>query len=205
MYLCLKEKKGSNHMKNKRNIGKKLAVYPTPVLLVGTKINDKVNWVTIAHIGITGMNETLISVAKGHYSNRGIKVGGYISLNLTTESMIEVTDYIGLNSGHNVDKSKVLDYYTENYNSAPIVTDSPVSMEARVIDIYETETEYNYILQIENTYAKDEVLNNNGSIDFSKVKPLLFEMQGPSYMVAEKNIGVAWDIGKKYENERLSK
>ncbi|MBP2025949.1 flavin reductase family protein [Peptoniphilus stercorisuis] len=189
-------------MNNKKNIGKKLGVYPTPVLLVGTKINDKVNWVTIAHIGITGMNETLLSVAKGHYSNKGMGIGKIVSLNVATESMIEVTDYIGLNSGHDVDKSKVLDYYYESYDTAPIAKDSPLAMEAKIIDIYETDTEYNYILEIENTYANEDVLDESGKIDFSKVKPLLFEMQGPSYMVAKKKIGIAWDIGKKYEKEK---
>lgn len=189
-------------MNNKKNIGKKLGVYPTPVLLVGTKVNNKVNWVTIAHIGIVGMNETLLSVAKGHYSNKGMDIGTVVSLNVTTEDMIEVTDYIGLHSGHDVDKSEVLDYYYENYDTAPLVVDSPVSMEAKIIDIYETDTEYNYILEIENTFAKDEVLDRSGKLDFSKIKPLLFEMQGPSYMLAEKKIGVAWDIGKKYENEK---
>jgi flavin reductase (DIM6/NTAB) family NADH-FMN oxidoreductase RutF len=36
----------------KKNLGSKLALYPTPVSVVGVMAEDKPNWVLVCHIGI---------------------------------------------------------------------------------------------------------------------------------------------------------
>ena len=33
----------------KKNIGAKLALYPTPLVVVGTMVNDKPNWTLVGH------------------------------------------------------------------------------------------------------------------------------------------------------------
>lgn len=40
----------------KRNLGSVLALYPTPAVVVGTFVQEKVNWVLVAHVGIIGHN-----------------------------------------------------------------------------------------------------------------------------------------------------
>ena len=47
-------------------------------------------------------------------------------------------------------------------------------MECEVVDIYETEGFDNFICAIVNTYAAPEVLDNNGKLDYTKLKPVLF-------------------------------
>ena len=42
----------------KKNIGNVLALYPTPVVVVGTEVNGKVNWLLVAHVGIIGMTKS---------------------------------------------------------------------------------------------------------------------------------------------------
>ena len=39
-------------MAKKVNLGSRLALYPTPVTVIGTDVNGKVNWLEISHIGI---------------------------------------------------------------------------------------------------------------------------------------------------------
>ena len=34
----------------KKNIGPTLALYPTPAVVVGAFVNDRLNWILVAHI-----------------------------------------------------------------------------------------------------------------------------------------------------------
>jgi flavin reductase (DIM6/NTAB) family NADH-FMN oxidoreductase RutF len=85
-------------------------LYPMPVVLVGTVVNGKPNFMTIAHVGIMNVgkpNYISISSWKGHYSNIGIKEKGTFSINIPSEDMVEETDYCGIFSGKEVDKSTI--------------------------------------------------------------------------------------------------
>lgn len=56
----------------KKNIGKKLALYPMPVTVVGAEVNGNVNWLLVAHVGIIGHDRILVSMSDKHYTNQGI-------------------------------------------------------------------------------------------------------------------------------------
>ena len=70
-------------------------------------------------------------------------------------------------------------------------------MEYVVEDIYETETYDNFICKIANTYAKDDILDANDKVDYSKLKPVLFEMPTYSYLRTGGVIGKCRTLGKK--------
>lgn len=53
----------------KKNLGSVLALYPTLAVVVGTFVQEKVNWVLVAHVGIIGHNRILVSLAKPHFTN----------------------------------------------------------------------------------------------------------------------------------------
>ena len=79
----------------------------------------------------------------------------------------------------------------------PIINESPLTMECIVEDIYETDTFDNFICKIANTYAKDEILNEKGKIDYDKLKPVLFEMPTYQYLSTGKVIGKCRTLGNK--------
>lgn len=61
-------------------------------MLVGTFVNGKPNFITIAHVGIMNAGKPSyisISSSKGHYSNIGIKEKGMFSINIPSEDMVE--------------------------------------------------------------------------------------------------------------------
>lgn len=43
----------------KKNIGNKMALYPTPTAVVGAEVDGKVTWTLIAHIGIVAHDRLL--------------------------------------------------------------------------------------------------------------------------------------------------
>lgn len=182
----------------KKNIGAVLGLYPTPVTVVGTEIDGKVNWLNICHIGIVGIDKIMLSMGKTHYSNRGIRKNRTVSVNLANSDMLVKADYVGLVSGNSTDKSDVFEYYYGTLKGAPLIKDSPLSMECEVVDNYETETHDNFILKIVNTYVNEDVLDEDGKIDYERVKPVLFEMPQRSYLTTGKVIAKCWDEGKKY-------
>ena len=57
----------------KKNIGNVLALYPTPLVVVGTMVDEKPNWTLVGHLGIIGHDLVMVSMASNHYSNTGIR------------------------------------------------------------------------------------------------------------------------------------
>ncbi|MGN1052515.1 MAG: flavin reductase family protein, partial [Candidatus Scatosoma sp.] len=108
----------------KKNIGAQIGLYPTPLAVVGATVNGKTNWVLVGHLGIMGHDRIMISLSKSHYTNRGIKENGCLSVNLVDENLLPYADYVGCVSGSGTDKSKVFDL-TVGITGAPMIADSP--------------------------------------------------------------------------------
>lgn len=45
-----------------KNIGKSLALYPTPLVVVGTMVNNAPNYVLVGHLGIMGYTHIMFSL-----------------------------------------------------------------------------------------------------------------------------------------------
>ncbi len=63
----------------KRNIGAKLALYPTPVTVIGAMKEDRLTWTLVAHVGIIGHDRILVSLASSHFINEFINENGKLS------------------------------------------------------------------------------------------------------------------------------
>lgn len=178
-----------------------MALYPTPVVVVGTVVNGRVNWTNIAHVGVVGVSNILISMHKTHFSNEGILANKTCSVNLIREEQIIEADYVGLNTGRKTDKSKVFKYFFGDIKTAPLIDDSPICMECEVIDNYETEHHNNFILRVVNTFANADVIEDKDVISYEKVRPVLFEMSALTYMNLGTSFAKCWSVGKKYNPE----
>lgn len=165
----------------KKDLGSVLALYPTPLVVVGTMVNNKPNWILVGHVGIMGHDHIMVSMAKPHYTNQGIRDTKVLSVNVVDEAMLRKADYVGCVSGSKTDKSEVFGY-SIGQNSAPLVNEAKISMECTVEDIYETKGFDNFILKIDHTYAEESILNTFGKIDYGSFKPILFEMPGYTYL-----------------------
>lgn len=184
-----------------RNIGAINALYPTPVAIIGTEIDGRINWINIVHVGIMGRSDIMLSMGKSHYSTRGIRENKTCSVNLVDQGMLERADYVGIVSGEEVDKSKVFEYFRGSLEGAPLISEAPVAMECELIDIYETETHDNFILRPVNTFVKRNMLTENYTIDYKKAKPILFEMPNRRYIGVDGAMQNAWELGEKYRDK----
>lgn len=181
---------------NKKNLGNLLALYPKLMTVVGAEIEEKVNWLVVGHTGVIGHDRILVSMSKSHYTNQGIKQSKRLSVNLVSREMLPKADYVGSVSGATVDKSEVFAYHIGE-NGTPVIDVSPLTMECEVVDIYETDGFDNFICAIVNTYASPDVLGSNGKLDYTKLKPVLFEFPTYSYLVTGEVIGKCLNLDKQ--------
>ena len=172
----------------KKDLGSLLALYPKPLTVVGAMVNDKPNWLIVGHTGIIGHNRVLVSMSKSHYTNQGIIQSHKLSINLVSREMLPQTDYVGSVSGAEVDKSAAFAYHMGEGGS-PIIDQSPLTMECEVVDTYESEGFDNFICKILHTYADEKVLDGEGKLDYTKLKPVLFEFPTYSYIATGEIIG----------------
>lgn len=186
----------------KKNIGAVVGLYPTPVTVIGTVVNGKVNWNNIAHIGIVGLDSIMLSIRKGRYTSIGIKENKTLSVNLVNEDMLEATDYVGIVSGHKVDKSEVFEYHMGELNNVPIIDKSYLAMECELVDTYEYGNYENFILKVVHTHVEVDKLSEDGKIDYEKVRPLLFEMPTRSYLKTGDVVGKCWNEGKDFGKDK---
>lgn len=180
----------------KKNIGNVLALYPKPMTVVGAEVEGKVNWLVVGHTGIIGHDRVLVSMSKSHYTNQGIRKSKKLSINLVSREMLPQADYVGSVSGASVNKSGVVKYHWGE-NGTPVIDASPLTMECNVEDIFETEGFDNFICSIANTYAAPEVLDSEGKLDYTQLKPVLFEFPTYSYIATGEIIGKCRNLDKQ--------
>ena len=180
----------------KKNIGSKLALYPTPLVVVGTMVNGKPNWTLVGHLGIIGHDRVMVSMSDTHYSNKGIREMKALSINIVDEAMLPKADHTGCVSGEKEDKSELFAYHIAA-GGVPIIDEAPVSMACTVDDIYKTEGFESFICKIAATYAEETVLDEKGRLDYTALKPVLFEMPTYQYLRTGDVIAPCMSLNQK--------
>lgn len=180
----------------KENIGSLVALYPKPLTVVGAEVNGKVNWLVVGHTGIIGHNRIILSMSDKHYTNKGIHQTGRLSINLVSREMLPKADYAGSVSGADTDKSTLFAYHIGE-NGAPLIDESPLSMECKVVDKFKTDGFDNFICEVAATYVAKDMLNDNGRPDYTRLKPVLFEFHTYSYLATGEVIGRCLALDKE--------
>ena len=144
-------------------------------------MEDKPAWLLAGHVGIIGHDRIMVSLYKPHHTNQGIRATDRLSVNVVDEKLLPRADYVGITSGAKTDKSGVFKWHLGE-GRTPVIEDSPLVMECEVVDNYETETFDNFICKINATHVEEDCLNENGKVDYNKLKPVLFEMPTYSYL-----------------------
>ena len=173
---------------SKKNIGAALALYPSPVIVVGAMINDKPTWTLVAHAGTVAHSHLMVSLAQAHYINQGIIETGKLSVNVVDESWLARADKMGTTSGSKTDKSEAF-AWTMGENGAPLIDEAKVSIECKVDGNHEVDHFDNFFCRILATYADETVLYEQGKLNYHTFKPVLFEFPTYEYFVTGEKAG----------------
>ncbi|HEX9908973.1 MAG TPA: flavin reductase family protein [Thermoplasmata archaeon] len=179
----------------KTDIGMKNCLYPLPTTLVGALVNGKPNYVTIAHVGVADPGSISLGIYKTHYTNAGIKENKAFSVNIPSEDLVKETDYCGIVSGKNVDKSNLFKTFYGKTKKAPMIEECPVNMECELVTTVDMPNHDIFIGKIVATYCNDDILSDYG-VDFEKLRPILFIMHDRSYWKLGERFAKAWSVGR---------
>ena len=174
----------------KKNIGAKLGVYPTPVVVVGTyDSNNKPNLATLAWAGICCSEppQVQISVRKSRHTHAAIVQRKAFSVNIPSKKYLQETDYVGLVSGKDVDKFEVtgLTPVRGEILDVPLVLEFPISMECRLVHTLELGSHDMFVGEIVSCWVESDALHDTGRLDPKKIDPLTFMPSGEYYGIAD--------------------
>lgn len=165
---------------------------PVPAVMVSCGEGENKNIITIGWTGIINSDPpiTYISVRKSRHSHHIIEETGEFVINLTTEKLAYATDYCGVKSGRDVDKFKELNLTPETGEKVrcPMITQCPVNLECRVMEVKSYPTHDMFIAEIVAVHAYDEIIDEKGKIDIS-LAGLLAYVHGEYYGLKKISIG----------------
>lgn len=178
-------------------------IYPIPAVMVSCGTMAKSNIITVAWTGILNTNPAMcyISVRPERYSHDIIKNNGEFVINLTTEKLAFATDWCGVKSGRDVDKFKEMKLTKEkgNFVKAPLIKESPVSIECRVKEIIPLGSHDMFVAEVLSIDADEKYIDEKGAFDISKCKLIAYANGG--YYSLEKKIGKFGYSVKKRKNK----
>ena len=175
-------------------------LYPLPVVMVSAADKEGVpNIITIAWAGTICSNPPMVSISvrKERYSYRIIKETGEFVINLTTKELAYATDYCGVKSGRDVDKFKEM-HLTPIPGvevKAPLIAESPVSLECRVREVKELGSHDMFIADVVAVHADEKYMDEKGRFHLDKAEPIVYSHG--SYVTTGETIGTFGDSVKK--------
>lgn len=180
-------------------------LYPLPAVMVSVgNENGKDNIITIAWAGTVCTNPPMvaISVRPERYSYELIEKTGEFVINLTTEKLAYATDYCGVRSGRDVDKFKEMNLTREkaDFVKAPMIGESPVSIECRVCKIEKLGSHHMFLADVLAVHADEQYLDKNLKFDLNLSHPLVYS-HGEYYSMGKKIGKFGFSVQKK-KNKR---
>lgn len=128
-------------------------IYPLPAVLVSCGGSpEDYNLMTAAWTGTLCTDPPMcyVSIRPERHSYGLIKKYGEFVLNLTTEELAKATDWCGVKSGRDTDKWAAMGLHPLPGHAvkAPIVAESPLSIECRVVQILELGSHHAFIAEV---------------------------------------------------------
>lgn len=166
-------------MSKKMNWKPGTMIYPLPALLVSCGDSPaNYNLITVAWAGTICTNPAMcyISVRLERHSYELIKRNMEFVINLTTEEMAHSTDWCGVRSGrdyHKFDETGLTPSPAKCVK-APIVDESPLSIECRVKEIVHLGSHDMFIAEVLNVQADERFLDAEGKWHLEQSNPLVY-------------------------------
>lgn len=155
-------------------------VYPIPAVMVSCGSNaEEYNIITVAWTGTICSDPAMcyISIRKNRHSYDIIKRNMEFVINLTTKDLAKATDWCGVKSGAKVDKFKEMKLTPapSKMISAPIIEESPLSIECKVTQIIELGSHDMFMAEVVNVQADERFLDKEtGAFSLASSKPICY-------------------------------
>jgi flavin reductase (DIM6/NTAB) family NADH-FMN oxidoreductase RutF len=175
-------------------------VYPIPICLVGADVGGRPNYATIGQCGLMGIKPPVVYVSSNcdHYTNQGILENGTYSINFPTVDMLAVTDYCGIVSGRDIDKSELFESFYGELDTAPMIRECPVNLECRVINEFSIQHRQIFVAEVVQAYVDDELVTESDGprmvADMTRLNPIIYALDNRYYCIG-RPIGTGYQEG----------
>lgn len=186
----------------KKNISKKSAIFPMPVLMVATYNEDgSVNVMNAAWGMMLESDMVVLNLSKTHKTVKNIKERKAFTVSIADSAHVVEADYFGVVSGNNaLDKFKnsgMTATKSENVD-APVVNEFPVCMECEFIEFQDDEYGCGVIGKVVNVLAEESILNGE-NVDIEKMNAIAYDPFTSGYYKVTERVGNAFSDGMKLE------
>ena len=184
-------------------------IYPLPAVLVSCGDSpENYNLITIAWTGTVCTDPAMcyISVRRERHSYELIRRTGEFVINLTTEALARATDWCGVRSGRDLNKFEAMGLtpLPGSEVKAPILAESPLSIECRVKQIIPLGTHDMFLAEVVAVQADDAYIDpESGRFSLEKANPIVYSHG--EYFTLGKAIGkFGWSVRKKSPTQKAS-
>ena len=185
----------------KKSIKTKEAIFPMPVLMIGTYNEDgSVDVMNAAWGMMLDRDYVVLNLSENHKTVKNIKNKGYFTVALADKSHVVEADYFGMvsaNSSFDKFERSGLHSIPAKDCAAPIIEEFPISMICRFEEYQENEFGCGVVGRILDVVADEKILNKDGSVDTTKIEALAFDPFNHGYYVVDKKVGNAFSDGNK--------
>lgn len=181
-------------------------IYPLPAVLVSCGSSpQEYNLITVSWTGTLCTNPPMcyIAVRPERHSYEIIRRNMEFVINLTTHEMAQATDWCGVRSGRDYNKFEEMKLTPGPCTvvSAPLVEESPLSIECRVREIMSLGSHDLFIADVVNVRADSRYMNSEtGKFELADSHPLVY-LHGAYYDLGEKIGKFGWSVEKKKTKE----
>jgi flavin reductase (DIM6/NTAB) family NADH-FMN oxidoreductase RutF len=140
-----------------------------------------------------------VSLRKATYSYGSLVERKAFTLSVPSQNQVKQADYFGLASGRQTDKfaASGLTPVRSDLVDAPYVKEFPLVLECNVVQVIELGLHTQFVGQILDVKADEEVLDVAGMPDILKVLPIIFSPGNRVYYGVGASLGHAFAVGKE--------
>lgn len=177
-------------------------LYPLPAVMVSCGASpEEYNIITISWTGTINTNPPMvyISVRPERHSYNILKKNMEFVINLTTEKLVNATDFNGVKSGKNTDKFKTsgLTPLPARKTNTVIIAESPVNIECKVSHIIPLGSHHMFIAEVVAVNVDEDLIEkDSGALRLDKAK-LISYSHGFYYLLGKRLGKFGFSVMKK--------
>ena len=183
----------------KKSLGALPAVFPMPVLMIGTyDENGKVDVMNAAWGMISDMDQITLFLGGDRKTVSNMHKTKAFTVALADLAHMKEADFFGIATGNKMadkfERTGLTAVKSERVN-APVIEEFPLTMECEFVEEVNSETLHCYVGKIVNVLADEAVLDETGKVRPSKLNAILFDQFRNGYYTIGERVGKAWNAG----------
>jgi len=194
----------------KKSLGARTFALPVPLWIVGSySENGEPNIMAAAWGGITCSSPPSVGVSlqKSRATYDNIIRTKAFTINIPSQKYVVAADYVGIESGKNVDKFSVsgLTAIRSEVVDAPYVGEFPLILECKLTHTIELGVHTQFIGEIIDVKADEGVLGENGLPTLEKVDSFAYSTAERAYYTIGQFLGQSHHIGLELKRKTNDK